>query len=38
MTPSYIADPVQPKVVPKEQWFEKPARAAVQQNPEKGVD
>lgn len=38
MTPSYIADPVQPKVVPKEQWFEKPARAAVQQNPEKRVD
>ena len=35
MTPSYIADPVQPKLVPKEHWFEEPARAAAQQNPEK---
>jgi small-conductance mechanosensitive channel len=26
MTPSYIADPAQPKMVPKEHWFEKPAQ------------
>ena len=38
MTPSYIADPAQPKVVPKEQWYEKPAQAAAQQNQRKGVD
>ena len=30
MTPSYIADPAQPKVVPKENWFEEPAQAAPQ--------
>jgi small-conductance mechanosensitive channel len=28
MTPAYIADPVEPKVVPREQWFAKPAEAA----------
>jgi len=38
MTPSYIADPAQPKVVPKEQWYEKPAQAVAQQNQRKGVD
>jgi small-conductance mechanosensitive channel len=38
MTPSYIADPAQPKVVPKEHWFEKPAQPALQQNRRKGVD
>jgi small-conductance mechanosensitive channel len=27
MTPSYIADPVEPKVVPKDQWFARPARS-----------
>ncbi|MEJ2320420.1 MAG: mechanosensitive ion channel family protein [Gemmatimonadales bacterium] len=27
MTPAYEADPVEPKIVPKEQWFEAPARA-----------
>jgi small-conductance mechanosensitive channel len=32
MTPSYIADPAQPKLVPKDHWFEKPAQAADQQN------
>jgi len=32
MTPSYIADPAQPKVVPKEHWFEKPAQTSSQQN------
>jgi small-conductance mechanosensitive channel len=35
MTPSYIADPAQPKMVPKEHWFEKPAQTAAQQNPGK---
>ncbi len=25
MTPSYVLDPAQPKVVPREQWFAKPA-------------
>ncbi len=25
MSPNYVADPAQPKVVPKEQWFEPPA-------------
>jgi small-conductance mechanosensitive channel len=28
MTPAYEGDPEQPKVVPKEQWFSAPARAA----------
>ena len=28
MTPAYIADPAEPKVVPREQWFAKPAEAA----------
>jgi len=28
MTPAYIADPAQPKVVPREQWFANPAGAA----------
>jgi small-conductance mechanosensitive channel len=28
MTPAYIADPAQPKVVPREQWFANPAEAA----------
>ncbi len=28
MTPAYIADPAEPKVVPPEQWFAKPAEAA----------
>jgi small-conductance mechanosensitive channel len=32
MTPSYIADPAQPKVVPKENWFEEPAQAPAQRN------
>jgi small-conductance mechanosensitive channel len=27
MTPSYIADPATPKVVPKDQWFAEPAQA-----------
>jgi hypothetical protein len=26
MTPSYIVDPAQPKVVPREHWFEKPLK------------
>src|SRR5215469_1947954 len=26
MTPSYVADPAEPKVVPKDQWFAEPAR------------
>jgi len=26
MTPAYVADPAQPKVVPKEQWYATPAR------------
>jgi small-conductance mechanosensitive channel len=38
MTPSYIADPAEPKVVPKEHWFEKPAQAVAQPNRLKGVD
>jgi small-conductance mechanosensitive channel len=38
MTPSYVADPAQPKVVPKEQWYEKPAQAVAQPNQRKGVD
>jgi len=25
ITPAYIADPAEPKVVPQEQWFAKPA-------------
>jgi len=28
MTPAYIADPTEPKVVPPEQWFAKPAEVA----------
>jgi small-conductance mechanosensitive channel len=28
MTPAYIADPAEPKVVPQEQWFAKPAEAS----------
>jgi small-conductance mechanosensitive channel len=28
MTPAYEGDPEQPKVVPKDQWFTAPARAA----------
>jgi small-conductance mechanosensitive channel len=28
MTPAYVADPAEPKVVPQEQWFAKPAEAA----------
>ncbi|MGC1189890.1 MAG: mechanosensitive ion channel domain-containing protein [Candidatus Binatus sp.] len=28
MTPRYIADPAEPKVVPPERWFAKPAEAA----------
>lgn len=28
MTPSYIADPAEPKVVPKDQWFAAPAQVA----------
>ncbi|MGA8642691.1 mechanosensitive ion channel family protein [Candidatus Binatus sp.] len=28
MTPAYIADPAEPKVVPREQWFANPAEAA----------
>ena len=27
MTPAYIADPAEPKVVPREQWFAEPAEA-----------
>ncbi len=30
MTPSYVADPAQPKVVPRELWFAKPADAPAQ--------
>jgi small-conductance mechanosensitive channel len=26
MTPAYVADPAEPKVVPKNKWFEAPAR------------
>jgi hypothetical protein len=26
MTPSYVADPAEPKVVPKDQWFIEPAQ------------
>lgn len=32
MTPAYIADPVEPKVVPREQWFAKPAEDAAPLN------
>jgi small-conductance mechanosensitive channel len=28
MTPAYVADPAEPKVVPREQWFANPAEAA----------
>lgn len=28
MTPAYVADPPEPKVVPQEQWFAKPAEGA----------
>ncbi len=28
MTPAYIADPAEPKIVPREQWFANPAEAA----------
>ena len=28
MTPAYIADPAEPKVVPRDRWFAKPAEAA----------
>ena len=28
MTPAYVADPPEPKVVPQEQWFAKPAETA----------
>ena len=38
MTPSYIADPAEPKVVPREHWFEKPAQAAAQPDRRKRVD
>jgi small-conductance mechanosensitive channel len=38
MTPSYIADPAEPKVVPREHWFEKPAQAAAQPNRRTRVD
>jgi len=31
MTPSYVADPAQPKVVLKEHWFDEPARSNGQQ-------
>ena len=37
MTPSYIADPAQPKVVAKEHWFDEPAQTEAQQNRRKGV-
>jgi len=38
MTPSYIADPAEPKVVPKEHWFEKPAQATARPSRRTGVD
>jgi small-conductance mechanosensitive channel len=33
MTPSYVVDPAQPKVVPREQWFAKPAEAPEEPKP-----
>jgi hypothetical protein len=33
MTPSYIADPNQPKVVPKASWFAQPAEAPGERKP-----
>ena len=33
MTPSYVTDPTQPKVVPKGLWFAKPAQAAEERKP-----
>jgi len=38
MTPSYIADPAEPKVVPREHWFEKPAQATARPSRRTGVD
>jgi small-conductance mechanosensitive channel len=37
MTPSYMADPAQPKVVPKEHWFDEPAQSNAQQEGRKGM-
>lgn len=33
MTPSYVADPEEPKVVPKRQWYEAPALSEVEEPP-----
>jgi small-conductance mechanosensitive channel len=33
MTPAYVRDPEQPKVVPKEQWFTAPAGGATSEQP-----
>ncbi len=32
MTPSYVADPAEPKVVPSEQWFARPAQGNSERN------
>ncbi len=38
MTPSYIADPNQPKVVPKTSWFAQPAEAPGERTPQGSED
>ena len=35
MTPAYEGDPLEPKVVPKDKWFEGPAKPAEKQKPRK---
>ncbi len=38
MSPSYRADPAEPKVVPKERWYAPPARKLGDENPEEAAD
>ena len=33
MTPSYMADPAEPKLVPKDQWYAAPAKPPSEPNP-----
>jgi small-conductance mechanosensitive channel len=33
MTPAYVTDPEEPKIVPRDRWYEPPARTAAADNP-----
>ena len=33
MTPAYVKDPEEPKIVPQNRWYEPPARTAAVDNP-----